>query len=119
MSDPDHTDRHGPALSLLAENYVSVAVDGTLSDVRAEDAADPPAKIVITLPDFYGYWLSRALTAACQASAALTPKYAEGYWTDVERELSAALTDAVESTGYTSPNDDHAPQRPVTAAGTP
>src|SRR5260370_13290206 len=43
MSDPDHTDRDEPAVSLLAENYGSVAVHRTLSAVRAEDAADPPA----------------------------------------------------------------------------
>ncbi len=94
---------------------MSVAVDGTPSEIRAGDAADPPAKIVITLPDFYGHWLSRALRSACQAAAALSPTYAEGYWTDVERELSAALAQAVESTGYTSPNGDGAAQRPATA----
>jgi hypothetical protein len=81
-------------------DYISIAVDGTLADVDQDVAARPPARVVITMPDFAADGLAHLVARAWQVAEVMGGTLDIG---EPERELAEALYEAITTSGYRCP----------------
>jgi hypothetical protein len=81
-------------------DYISIAVEGSLPDVDRDVAARPPARVVITMPDFAADSLAHLVARAWQVAEVMGGILDIG---EPERELAEALYDAITASGYRCP----------------
>ena len=80
-------------------DYVSVAVDGTLSGIDPDVTERAPGRVVIAMPDFTADAVAHVLSKLGELADRLGM---ERDWMG-ERELAAALFEAARAAGYRCP----------------
>ena len=98
------------------DDNITVAVDGTILDVDPDIAAEPPPRVIVTMPNSVADGLAHLLGQAVLIADILASDTTVG---DGARQLAQALFDAASSSGYRCPvGGPTAPPSLVAVGGT-